>query len=485
MMRQLSSVHTDPDAWAAIVGVLCVLVLAVWCLPDASAGGKKLTPKSAPVQMKLADEMAGAEDWDEATRRWIAVLYYFGPSEFEARAEFEIGAIALQRGRSDLACSQWEKTIQRYPDTEWAERAAQALKLLGREPPQAPEQAAEPYVTKDTPGYERDFLIAKGDMDAGLYEFAVRDFLKVPNLDPGSPRGAQARFRIGTCQALLGHPRLAIAQWERVVEDYPDSEEAQRARGGVAAWRAVLEKAGFSPAETETEQLDADWTPFRSWETEADRGLSYAEDLYENGITAYALQEYAKVLCDIYAKEGEQNPHKPYARYRMGVCAYRLGDADAAVRQWRRLMADYPDSPWAERANRALSAVAMSDTLSSNAGRPAPELPAELPKPLIQRSHLAAQLMDCGLYSVASKEHLKIMFVLTALRPNPFQAEACYHLGVAHHRMGRPDLAVAAWQRCVEEYPETEWAEKAGAAISHAERREGILSAGAGGEPGR
>jgi len=475
-MRELSVIYTDRGPWARIAGALCLLALAASCLPAAGAGGEKLTPKSVPIQMKLGEEMTANEDWEEATRRWIDILYYFGPSDQDARAEFELGAIALHRGRSDLAIFQWQKTATRHPDSEWAARAREGLRLLSAESPAGSPVPVEPYVTTETPPDERQFLCAQGDAAAGFYEFAIRDYLKITNLYPDSERAPEARFQIGTSQALLGHPERAIEQWERVIQDYPDSPQAEKARLGAAAWRAVLKIAGAGEVQARNAAFEAEWRPFRRYVSDADRGLSYAEDLFENGIHTYALQEYAKVLLDLYTPEGGENPHKAYARYRMGVSAYRLGERDAAARQWRRLIADFPDSPWSDRANRALAAVGITDPFSSDSGRPAPAVPEELPSQLVQRLHLGNQLVDCGLPLMASKEYLKVMFVLTAGKPNPFQAEACFKLGVTQHLRGRPDLALGTWRRVMEEYPNTPWAEEAEAAVFRAQQREEALS---------
>jgi len=434
-------------------------------------------PKSVLVQVRLAEAMAENEDRDEAARRWIEILYYFGPSEEDARAEFELGSIALRRGRSDLAVSQWEKTVTRHPDSEWADRSRKALALLGKEPPAAPATAPPPYVTPETAPDERQFLIGEGDFGTGLYEFALRDYLKVPNFYPDSARAPEARFRAGTCQALLGRPDLAIGQWQRVAEDYPASPQARTAGGGIAAWKAVLELAALPPP---APALDDGWQPFRAYGTKPDQGLSYAEDLYQNGSLVYALQEYAKVLCDIYTPTGEENPHRAYARYRMGVCAYRLGHPNPAARQWRRLADEQPGGSWAARANRALAVVGATDAFSSDAGWPAPALPGDLPTPLIQRFHLAAQLMDCQLPDVAMKEYLKVLYVLTAGKPNPYQAEASYRLGLCQAILGRPGLALAAWSDTVADYPETEWAEAAENAIGQTKQRESALAEGLG-----
>jgi TolA-binding protein len=456
---------------SALLGAL-VALSGLCSRVDAAGKG----PKSVPVQIGLAEEMAANQDWDETMRRWVQILYYFGPSDQEARAEFEIGVVALHRGRSDLAISQWQKALLRHPEGEWVERARAGLKLLGKELPTPPAEPAAPYITADTPSDERQFLIAEGDAALGLYRFAIRDYLKIPNTYPNSDRAPEARFRIGTCQALLGRPELAVQQWDRLIQDYPDSPQANMARAGIAAWEAVLKTVeSYAP----WPPLPADkteWRPFRRYATSPDQGLSYAEDLYENRIFAYALQEYTKVLCDIYTPKGGSNPHKPYARYRMGICAYRLGERDAAARQWSRLIADFPDSAWATHANRALAAVGITDPFSSDAGRLAPALPADLPSQLVQRFHLAHQLVDCGLPLVASKEYLKVMVLLTAGKPNPFQAETCFKLGVTQHLRGRPDLALATWGRVMEEHPNSAWAEKAETAISQARQREAALA---------
>ncbi len=441
-----------------------------------ASGSGANASKSVPVQMRFARELTANEDWDEATRRWVKILHEFGPSDQEAQAEFQLGAVALRRGRADIAASRWERTVQRYPESEWADRAREGLKLLGRKPAPAPEEI-QPYVTADTPHDERQFRVSVGDLASGLTVFAIRDFLKVPNLYPDSPRAAEARFRIGTCQAMLGHPERAIAQWRRVSADYPDSPWAKQAQGGIAAWEAILRTAGFYGLLEPVSPLDEDWRPFRSWSTGPDQGLSYAEDLYENGIYTYALQEYAKVLCDLYTPKGGENPHRAYARYRMGVCSYRLGHPDAAARQWRRLLLDYPDSPWAAKASRALAELAAAGELSSQGGVPAPPLPDKLPSGVVKRFNVANQLVDCGLPLVASKEYMKVMYVLTAGKPNPFQAEASYRLGECQRLRGRPELAVKVWENTEKQYPGTPWAEKARSAIEQIKAWEKTLTA--------
>jgi len=454
---------TGMTNWRVIVLALAVIAIGLQGQTRAIAG-QLLTPKSVPVQVKLAEAMAENEDWDEAIRRWIDILHYFGPSDADARAHFEIGRLLLRRGRPDLAAAQWEKTVRLQPQSDYAVKAGEALRALGKEPPSGPFEPVSPVVTKDTPEDERQFIVAEADLAVGLLEFAIRDYLKVPNLYPASPRAPQARFQAGICQSLLGKPELAIAQWRRLQTDYPGSAETEKAAGATAAWEALLKAVGAEQAPT----TGGGWQRFTAFDTEPDRGLSYAEDLYENGILDYALQEYAKVLCDVYTPKGEGNPHRPYSRYRMGVCAYELGNPTAAVRQWQRLIAEPPESPWSTRAGRMLAVLRLEGLEVASLGM-APALPDDLSSSPASRYALAEQLLDCGLPLIASKEYLKVIHVVTAGRPNPLQAEATYKLGVCHQRLGRLDLAKAAWQRTVDQFPDSPSAERGRLALARAD----------------
>lgn len=456
--------------------LVIMLVVAAW-------GGKgytgvsaepPLTPKSVPVQVRLAEAMTEHEDWEEAIRRWIDVLYYFGPSESDARAHFEIGSLLLRRGRSDLAASQWEKLIHLYPESEPAARARDALRALGKEPPSGPFEAEAPLVGRDTPEAERQFLVAETDFALGLLEFAIRDYLKVPNLYPESPLAPRARFQVGLCQSLLGQPELALLQWQRVRADYPEAPEAKQAAGAIAAWEAVL---ALLPAG----KRSASATPrprFSRFGSEPERGLSYAEDMYENGIVDYALQEYAKVVCEIYTPKGEENPEQAYARFWMGVCAYQLGNPAAAARQWQRLLLEAPESFWSREAKRALSLLRAEGWKPELLGS-APALPQDLSVALVARAALADQLLDCGLPLIASKEYLKVIYVLTAGRPNPRQAEAMYQLGVCHQRLGQRELAKRTWQEATQKFPETPWAKRAQDSLARLEEVESLFAASA------
>jgi hypothetical protein len=95
----------------------------------------------------------------------------------------------------------------------------------------------------------------------------------------------------------------------------------------------------------------------------------------------------------------------------------------------------------------------------------------------VSRLALAEQLLDCGLPLIASKEYLKVIHVVTAGRPNPLQAEATYKLGICHQRLGRLELAKAAWQHTVGRFRGSPWAEQACCALTRADELGDVLTA--------
>jgi len=432
---------------------LCLIIIISLNVLCALADDKPLTSKSVPVQMKLAFAMETTADWEEAARRWIDIMYYFGPSEEDTRSEFEIAAIALRMGKCDIATRLFNDIATDYPDTEWGKTSSDILAILKDNSAECC-IALPSHISADIPEDERQFLCAQADAAAGLYDFAIRDHLKVTNLFPLSARAPESRLKIGDYQLFRGKPELAISQWQRVIIDYPDSAQASQAKANISRLHKLF---SLCKLEFMSDEMKSAWEPIRQHNNDINQGLSYAEDLFENEVYAYSLQEYAKVLCDIYTKGKMPNPYKAYARYRIGVCAYKLGYPTGALRQWRRLEIEHPDSTWVIAAKET---IALLPDLQE-AVDPAPALPPQLNNGLLKRMALADQLISCEMPLVASKEYMKVIDVITAGKPNPFQAEALYKLGDCQRKLDLPAQALASWQQVIDNYPQSPWAESA------------------------
>ena len=63
------------------------------------------------------------------------------------------------------------------------------------------------------------------------YRQALAEFQKVPEIAPGSAKAADALLKIGLCQRNLRDEARARQTWQRVVQDFPQSEAAIKARG--------------------------------------------------------------------------------------------------------------------------------------------------------------------------------------------------------------------------------------------------------------
>jgi tol-pal system protein YbgF len=63
------------------------------------------------------------------------------------------------------------------------------------------------------------------------YRQAQSEFQKVPQIAPGSAKAADALLKIGLCQRNLRDEARARQTWQRVLQDFPQSEAAVKARG--------------------------------------------------------------------------------------------------------------------------------------------------------------------------------------------------------------------------------------------------------------
>jgi tol-pal system protein YbgF len=86
--------------------------------------------------------------------------------------------------------------------------------------------------------YPRHHLVANAQYWIGEayyvqrdYRQALAEFQKVPEIAPGSAKAADALLKIGLCQRNLRDEARARQTWQRVVQDFPQSEAAIKARG--------------------------------------------------------------------------------------------------------------------------------------------------------------------------------------------------------------------------------------------------------------
>ncbi len=199
-------------------------------------------PKNGTRELALAEDLFSVGEYDYATRDYLKVLHLCYPSRHRPEASLRLGACAHLRGRPDLARRQWEWTVEQFPGTDAARRAAAALKLLGADEPRRLETETRCPVAMPpwTPAYD---TWAERGMSYGmaLYEhdlplFAFKEMMKLLHGVYRRHRfGPQARYRAGIAAWEAGHPGAGVLQWRICAHRHAESPWGERSRRAIEA----------------------------------------------------------------------------------------------------------------------------------------------------------------------------------------------------------------------------------------------------------
>lgn len=404
----------------------------------------------AERQMALAAALQESGATREAVRRYLHVIHVFGPSRWDAEAWYRLGDILDDAGSPQGARRAWQHLVSRYPtrghkewlgilalgddvgtdpEKPWVKRAAAALAARPQDgtPAALPEWHRDatpmPFAVRegDPPkGARRTLAVATDLLHLGLVDFAARDALKVATLHYPSPHTPAARTVAGTALLEAGRTAAARRQWQRVAAQYPGAN-------GSAAAAAAVAATAVNASPTELPAGDVPMPPtVAAYDTHPERAMSYAGELYEAGLTLYALKEYLKVCVGIY---GQPAPLAE-ARFRAGVCLAAMDRDAAACRQWGLCRAAPGPAAWHEhaaRANAVLGAppawpdakqrqrVGIPDTVTT---APAAENAGKTHKgqrsQAVARLHLGEELLLAGVLDEdeALQEFLKVLTVV-------------------------------------------------------------------------
>lgn len=113
-------------------------------------------------------------------------------------------------------------------------------------------------------GDEALFTLASDAYAAGRPELALRDFVRLLDAVPTSPRAAEATFRVGQCAQATGRMDDARTFYHEVSTAYPRSSWAAQAKAQLVALPAVGDKAVGRPGTRSPAPPTAAPSPARS-----------------------------------------------------------------------------------------------------------------------------------------------------------------------------------------------------------------------------
>lgn len=407
--------------------------------------GIQVPPRMPPWQVHLADRLAAGGLHREALRRYLTVIHIFGPGPHDAYCRYRVGELLADQGQVHKAVAQWRQVLREFPrpspqeynnralsllavgpevttepETYWVARAKERLAEVAAsslaEPPDTlpswvpAARLSVPVVTEGDPGKNgtREFALAQDLFLAGDYEFAIRSYLKVLVLNYPSRYMPAASYSLGLCHWMRGDFARAQQQWRQTLQDFPGTEAARDAEVALTALPEGV--AGREPAAP---------SPFPPWQpaydTWPDRGMTYGVALYAHGLPQFAFKEMVKLIQGEYGATSL----KPRARYQAGLAVREYGRLDAAARQWRLCLRDYPHSPWARRSEASLKAMVTAGQLTPEALRtPLPARPSSSKPECRRRLNIANEFFDAGLVD-DEETALEYLKVLTVTRASP------------------------------------------------------------------
>ena len=377
-------------------------------------------------------------------------------------------------------------------------------------------------------GSRRNLAVAEDELMVGAYDLALKDYNKVYTLNSPNEWAAMAMCRAGECAWLLGNKAAAVDIWNYCKTGYNGQPWGDTA--GRLLYLAGLEgepptNKAVSP---QAVQILEQEIKLPEKDTFVTRGLSDAVmDFRSANLSGSgALKECFKVLHKFYkgssrggAQAGEALVPPGAARkkklrgrapqieskdvrnwraqslYWAGIVLCWMAKPAKAVMQWRRVMNEFANTPFAEKARDAIAKLKQYEGLSPaqktaidralklplfSPHAQAQAVPAASEAEMLQAwrdlndhvpdkhmaavwHHIGLELFICGEYKEALHSFLKVLTVVNLKKPkeNKWKDEALYYAGLCLEHLDKPQRARARWQELVEKYPQSKFAQRA------------------------
>ncbi|MBF0570020.1 MAG: outer membrane protein assembly factor BamD [Candidatus Omnitrophica bacterium] len=205
---------------AVAFAVLATPAQAFWIWTPES--GKWVNPKydvkpSPQEQLDYAESFFQAGKFGEAMREYKKLLQHYPKAREAAQAQFNLGRTWEEMKNYNQAVENYQKVVERYPFSD-----------LG------PKVTERQYIIANLimEGKARDSHFANSLF--GTESNVTSIFHKVIKNDPYGPYAPASQYKIGLYFLARGEYQEARDEFEKTVNDYPDSKWAESARYQIA-----------------------------------------------------------------------------------------------------------------------------------------------------------------------------------------------------------------------------------------------------------
>lgn len=226
-MRKKS--HLVPALFSVLIAFSSA-AQAAWIWSPES--GKWTNPKNAAkdtpeAQYLFAMQYFDAEDYKRAVDEFDKLIKTYPQSKWAAEAQFHIGVCQERMGDIGKAAAAFKDMIDRYP---YSERLNDAVEHQF--------ELAEAMLDGKKTKFLGMAILPAQDTAAELYQHIVRSA-------PYGPYGAVAQYRLGDAHTALGNYEDADRAYQAVIDEYPNSEYAPKAKYKIAetSYKAATKEA--------------------------------------------------------------------------------------------------------------------------------------------------------------------------------------------------------------------------------------------------
>jgi TolA-binding protein len=259
---------------------------------------------------------------------------------------------------------------------------------------------------------EAQFSLAQYFIDRGDYDRARSMLEEMVELYPDNPRAARALYQLGTAERSRSNYGTALDYFRRVVREYGSSTLAPAAAYAIAATQVRMDR--YEAAAQSFERLGEQYprSPYAQ-----NLGLALAEVYYELGQYERVVEEVKRRLPNL------QGATKDRATFLLAEAYNQLRNSQQAIVYYQRFTEDNQDSPYYRNA----------------------------------------------LYGLAWNYHFEETYQWAADRfarvhegyDDALAEKAAYYEGVNRALAGRPDEALALYQRVIDTWPDGTFAPQA------------------------
>lgn len=282
-----------------------------WVNPKYSV---KDTPKE---QYEWAARLLELGEYNQAIKKFQQLVKKFPDSPYAAKSQFSIGLAYEQKGNITKALEEYQKVADKFPySSEEVMKVIEAEYRLGN-------------LILERKGED---LWLKVSTFEGNCERAAKVFDQAIKISPYSAKAPEMQYKCGEAYLKAKKYEDAEASYKKVLDIYSDSEWSDDA----------VYKLGLL---AETQALESIYDQTKT--EEAIKWYSEYLKKYPGGSQADDVKERTAALTDKKIKK----------LYETGEYYEKSRDTESAMVYYRRIVDDFPQSQWAEKAKERMEVL--------------------------------------------------------------------------------------------------------------------------------